>query len=362
MARVKPIYQIIDELPTRSITVRVLNALDFLVPGEWNNIVGFTETIREVTGETDNDLIQKIGERALALYNDRSQGYRRAMSLYQTVDRVDRLAVGPLAMINTAGEQIRWLRFLRRFTPKAEPLQGLDLALKLVAELGAFTLINGIPGDSIGDFVKSLGNYSKESRMRMVALVALDGVLPLGPNFLQSVSNTLSGTKPNELAQNKLYQGMQPYLPGGSEFSTGRGGATPAAAKPAAAKSTARTGKYAPPGGKSAAARSSAQSSRATKADSSATSAVSRFGGDTEGHLGFVQETFGQVQGWMSDLVANTKMTRERVAEGLSKTVEVTDTGFDYAAAFLDMSTEYYAHTGAQTLARRLIERAVNEI
>jgi hypothetical protein len=355
MARVKPIYQIIDELPTRSITVRVLNALDFLAPGEWENLVGFTETIRAVTGETDDQLIQKIGERAIALYNDRSQGYLRAMSLYQTVDRVDRLAVGPLAMINTAGEQIRWLRFLRRFTPKAEPLQGLDLALKIVAELGAFTLINGIPGDSIGDFVKSLGNYSKESRMRMVALVALDGVLPLGPNFLQSVSNTLSGTKPDELAQNKLYRGIQAYLPGGSEFSTG-GGAAKSGVKPAG-KPAARSSKYAPPGSKS-----TRSSSTATRSDASSSTAVSRFSGDTAGHLGFVKETFGQVQDWMSDLVANTKMTRERVAEGLSKTVEVTDTGFDYAAAFLDMSTEYYAHTGAQTLARRLIERAVNEI
>ena len=195
MARTEPIYKLVDELPTRSITVRVLNALDFVAPGEWENLVGFTETIEAVTGETDDALVQKIGERAIALFNDRSQGYRRAMSLYTTVDRVDRLAIGPLAMVNTAGSQIRWLGFLKRFTPKAEPLQGLDLALKTVAELAAFCLINGIPGDSIGDFAKSLRTYSKESAMRMTALVALDGVLPLGPNFLESVANTLRGTK-----------------------------------------------------------------------------------------------------------------------------------------------------------------------
>ena len=91
MARVEPIYKLVDELPTRSITVRVLNALDFLAPGEWQNLVGFTETIEAVTGESDDALVQKIGERAIALYNDRGQGYRRAMSLYKTVDRVDRL-------------------------------------------------------------------------------------------------------------------------------------------------------------------------------------------------------------------------------------------------------------------------------
>lgn len=341
MARVEPIYQLVDNLPTRSITVRVLNALDYLAPGEWQNLVGFTETIQAVTGETDDALIQKIGERAVTLYNDRSQGYRRAMSLYKTVDRVDRLAIGPLAMINTAGAQIRWLRFLNRFTPKAEPLQGMDLALKVVAELAAFCLINGIPGDSIGDFAKSLGAYSKESRMRMVALVALDGILPLGPNFLQSVANTLRGARPEELAQNKLYQGIQAYLPGGSEFSRGSGD------KGAAAR---RTSKYSPRSGKT------------TAAQAVTAAASSRFSADPTGHLNFVQESFGQVQDWMRDLVANTQMTREKVADALNSAVEVSDTTLDYVAAFLDMSTEYYAHTGTQTLARRLIERAVNEI
>jgi hypothetical protein len=335
MARTQPIYKLVDELPTRSITVRVLNALDFLVPGEWQNLVGFTETIQAVTGETDDALVQKIGERALALYNDRSEGYQRAMGLYITVDRVDKIAIGPLAMVNTAGAQIRWLGFLKRFTPKAEPLQGLDLALKTVAELSAFCLINGIPGDSIGDFVKALGAYGKESRMRMAALVALDGVLPLGPNFLDSIANTLRGTKPEELANNRLYQGIQAYLPGGALSSQGRGAATP------------RVSKYSP--------RKGAQATVVT-------AAPSRFSANPLSHLSFVQESFEQVRGWMSDLVTSTQMTREKLASGLSKVVEVSDTTLDYTAAFLDMSTNYFEHTGTQTLARRLIERAVNEI
>ncbi len=334
MARTEPIYKLVDELPTRSITVRVLNALDFVAPGEWENLVGFTETIEAVTGETDDALVQKIGERAIALFNDRSQGYRRAMSLYTTVDRVDRLAIGPLAMVNTAGAQIRWLRFLNRFTPKAEPLQGLDLALKTVAELAAFCLINGIPGDSIGDFAKSLRTYSKESAIRMSALVALDGVLPLGPNFLESAANTLRGTKPDELAQNKFYRGIAKFLPGGSEFSQGR-----------QAQASATTSKYSPRGGGRRAAAT-----------------TSRYGGDTKSHLGFVQDSFGEVRGWMADLVDRTQLTREKLADKLSGVVEVTDTSLDYLSAFLDMSTNYFEHTGTQTLARRLIERAVHEI
>ena len=42
--------------------------------------------------------------------------------------------------------------------------------------------------------------------------------------------------------------------------------------------------------------------------------------------------------------------------------IEVTDDKLDYLAALLDMSTNYYAHTGVQTLAKRLIDRAYAEI
>ena len=53
------IYELVDNLPNSSVTVQALRALDFVVPGEWQNIVGFEETIRVVTGETDQEWIQK---------------------------------------------------------------------------------------------------------------------------------------------------------------------------------------------------------------------------------------------------------------------------------------------------------------
>ncbi|NES87636.1 MAG: hypothetical protein F6K10_43480, partial [Moorea sp. SIO2B7] len=85
----KPIFELVDELPTNNMTVKMLRALDFVVPGEWQNIVGFENMIREVTGEDDEEMIQQIGDRAVWLYNDKSQGYQRAMWLYQTVDSAD---------------------------------------------------------------------------------------------------------------------------------------------------------------------------------------------------------------------------------------------------------------------------------
>ncbi len=291
------IYELIDDLPTSNITTRVLHALDFVAPGEWQNLVGFENTIRAVSGEKDPALVKKIGERAIELYNDKKQGYQRALWLYGTVDNIDS-ALAKLALANTVGEQIRWLSFLNRFTPKADKLQALDLSLKLVTELAAFCLINGIPGDSISDFVKALGVYSKESLIRMAALIAIDGIIPLGPDFLGKVSDVLKGATPKELEENKLYRGISDYLPGAT----------------------------------------------------------------TNDKMKLITENFSATSGWMSDLVQKSNLTQDKIADSLSRFVDVSDRKLDYLAAFLDMTTNYYEHTGTQTLARRLIERAVNEI
>jgi hypothetical protein len=63
-----------------------LKTLDTFVPGQWENLVGFDHTIKTITGETDEAMVQAIGERAIALFNDKSQGYQRALWLYESVD------------------------------------------------------------------------------------------------------------------------------------------------------------------------------------------------------------------------------------------------------------------------------------
>ncbi|MUG95429.1 hypothetical protein F7734_24930 [Scytonema sp. UIC 10036] len=293
----KPIFELVDELPTGGLTVSMLNSLDFVAPGQWHNVVGFVNTIKTVTGETDDALIQAIGERAIYLYNDRSQGYQRAMWLYQTVDSTDR-ALGAAALANKVGEKIPLFGFLNKVTPKSDKAQTIDLCIKLVAELVAFCQINGIPGDSIGDFVASLGEYSGESLIRMVALVCVDGLLPLGPDFISTALSRISQTNPQELEQNATYQNIQDAIPGG----------------------------------------------------------------DSRGKLNFIGESFDSVKGWMSGLVASNGLTPQKVAHNLQSFLDVADENLDYLAAFLDVSTNYYEHTGTQTLARRLIERAFAEI
>ncbi len=294
---VKPIQKLVNELPTSGITVSALNSLDFVVPGQWQNLVGFENTIRAVTMEEDPALIQQIGERAIYLYNDESQGYQRAQWLYETVDSADS-ALGAAALANKVGENISFLGFLGNLTPKPEKAQSIDLSIKLVVEVVAFCQINGIPGDSIGDFVSALADYGGESLMRMAALVCFDGLIPLGPDFIRKAGSTINNLSPSDLTNNPVFKSVSSLIPGGS---------------PA-------------------------------------------------GQLGFIGQSFDNVKGWMGDFVSSRNLTPEKVVNNLQNFVEISRDKLDYLGAFLDVTTNYYTHTGTQTLARRLIERAVTEI
>lgn len=292
----KPIFKEVDELPTGGLTVMALKSLDFLVPGQWQNLTGFDNTIRAVTGETDEGLIQQIGERAVALYNDKSQGYQRALWLYDTVETGSGL-LGAAALANRIGQD-SFLGFLKNVTPKPEKAQSIDLCIKLVTELVAFCQINGIPGDSIGDFLAALGDYSGESLMRMAALVSFDGVIPLGPEFANKALSVFDSTSPQELEGNQTYKSVQELIPGG----------------------------------------------------------------DSAGKKGFIAQSFDSTKGWMQSFVTEKNLTREGLLSRVKGFIEFTDDKADYVGALLDMNVKYYRHTGLQTLARRLIERAVAEI
>jgi hypothetical protein len=293
----KSIFELVDELPTGGTTIMALNALDFVIPGQWQNLTGFVNTIKAVTGETDEAMIQAIGERAVYLYNDESQGYQRAMWLYQTVDNAAG-AMGMAAMANKIGQDISFLGFLDNLTPKPEKIQSIDLTIKLVVELVAYCQINGIPGDSIGDFLGALGDYGGESLMRMVALICFDGLIPLGPSFIDKGLGAISNMTPNELDGNSTFKSVKGLIPGG----------------------------------------------------------------DTGGQLGFINQSFDSVRGWMTNFVAEKALTQENALGNLQKFVQVSGDKLDYVGAFLDVSVKYYTHTGTQTLARRLIERAVAEL
>lgn len=293
----KPIYELIDQLPTSGLTVMGLRSLDFVIPGQWQNLTGFENTIRTITGESDESLIQQIGDRAVTLFNDSSQGYQRALWLYQTVDSASG-ALGTAALANKIGQDVSFLGFLQNFTPKPEKAQSIDLCVKLVVELVAFCQINGIPGDSIGDFLAALKDYSGESLMRMAALVCFDGLVPLGPDFALKGLSAIQQLNPSDLEHNQTFKSVSSLIPGNT----------------------------------------------------------------AAGQLGFITESFASTKGWMESFVADHNLTPETVVHNLEQFIELSKDKLDYLGAFLDMYVKYYEHTGIQTLARRLIERAVAEI
>ncbi len=291
------IYELVDNLPNSSVTVQALRALDFVVPGEWQNIVGFEETIRVVTGETDQEWIQKIGERAIQLYNDRSQGYQRAIWIYQTIDTADK-ALGAAAMADKVGTKVNLLSFLSWLTPKADQTQLIDFSVKVVGESVAFCYTNGLPGDSVVDFARSLADYSNESIMRMAALICFDGMIPLGTEFLDTVLSSLEKLDASQLEENQTFQHIRDLIPGES----------------------------------------------------------------TSEQLGFMQHSMASVHGWMKSFINSHNLNREQVTASLRNFIEISDDKLDYLGAFLDMATNYFEHTGIQTVARRLVQRAVSEI
>jgi len=292
----KKIYEVVDKLPKGGLTVRALKSLDTFVPGQWDNLVGFDNTIKVVTGETDEAMIQAIGERAVALFNDKKQGYQTALWLYETVDSASGL-LGTAALANRIGQDT-FLGFLKNISPKPEQAQTIDLAVKLVTEVVAFCKISGIPGDSLGDFLTALGDYSSESLIRMAALVSFDGIIPLGAEFSTKALNAIKGMSPSDIESNQTFKGIKNEIPGN----------------------------------------------------------------DSKSKLSFMTESFESTKGWMDKFVADKGITQSGLLDNLGGFIEGSRGKLDYLGAFLDMSVKYYEHTGTQTLARRLIERAVAEI
>ncbi|MDM8531645.1 hypothetical protein QUF63_10775 [Anaerolineales bacterium HSG25] len=292
------IESLVNDLPISNVTVYALHGLDIIMPGEWDNLVGFENTINVVTGETDPDFIRQIADRANELYNDPNEGYQRAMWLYRTIDKTD-MALGTAALANKVGSKIPLLgSFITSYTPKADTAQMIDLSLKVVVELVAFCYINGIPGDSLSDFLAALGEYTGESKMRLVALACIDGLIPLGPDFTQLTMSTLSSLSPSDWLENSTFAKIQDDIPGDN----------------------------------------------------------------IDSKLSYVNETFVGIKDWMDSFISSNEVTTQKIVNNMQSYIEVADDKLDYLGAFLDITTNYYTHTGTQTLARRLIERAVNEV
>jgi hypothetical protein len=169
------------------------------VPGGWHNITSADALIADVLGSSDPELIRQVRSRADALSRARHEGYGRALSLYDAVNRSQK-AAGGLRLLANIGGALPLVKRVADLTPTSETLQAADLSLKVAAEMLAFTQVNGLPGDSFGDFAAALGEYAGEARVRMAALICFDGLL--------------GGVDKRDLHQLPAYAGMAKLLPG----------------------------------------------------------------------------------------------------------------------------------------------------
>jgi len=289
-----PIYKELEALPERNLTTIALNTLDYLVPGQWQNIRSLEAMIVHTTGLTDQRQIQLIGERAIDLYADPANRFTQALKVYRVVDTVDKV-VGGAALANRVGGAVKMLSFLERVTPKADVTQAIDAGLKFVAELVAFSLMYGLPTSAIGEFARTLGQYAREDVMRIAAWIVFDGLIPLGPNFVQKIYDVVINIDTSTFADNRLFAAVASYLPGAT----------------------------------------------------------------VEEKRGLIGRNIAAAAAWIDNFIKQRGITRESAVQQIGSIIQYGDAGLDYLAAVLDMSTNYFAHTGTQTVARVVVQRAL---
>ncbi|MEI7665689.1 MAG: hypothetical protein WCI65_06550 [Synechococcaceae cyanobacterium ELA263] len=203
----------LDRLPRRNLTVLALKGISTLVPGGWHNTTSANELISSVLGSSDAALIAQVRARADVLSRARHEGYGRALSLYDAVNRSQK-AAGGLRLLANVAAVLPLVKRAANLTPTSDTLQAVDLSLKVAAEMLAFTQVNGLPGDSFAEFGSSLGEYAGEARVRMAALICFDALLPLGDQGLQRLDGLLGRVGQRELRLSPAYAGMAAMIPG----------------------------------------------------------------------------------------------------------------------------------------------------
>lgn len=285
-----------NNLPDSGITVSVLRGLDFVVPGEWVNRTSLAQIAAHVSGEDLPKLNAEIGQRAERLFQEPGRRYQDALRLYRAVDTLDQLAAAATA-VSKVSDLFGGLGFLKDIAPKPETTQALDAGLKLTVELLAYGYMQGWPEmtfDAIADFVIGLQKYAKDDVMRLSAWIVIDGLLPLGPDFMATILRTLKNTAQSGLTEHKLFGLVSSHLPGD----------------------------------------------------------------DLQTKHAFIIQALEASSGFITGFVKDKELTPERVKSKLGSALSLVEGSGDYLAAALDASTEYFTLTGTQTVARVAAQHA----
>lgn len=293
------IIQRVEALPKTGLTVTALQTLDSVIPGEWTNVTSFTQLVEDVSGTTNPAVVNAIRARAMQIEAKNPDSYRQAAQIFALVDRVDQAAAG-VAVAGKVTEMFGSLGFLKKFTPKPDTTQGVDAGLKLIAEMLAFGSMNGMPNtshDGVLKFAGALSDYARYDLMRISAWVVFDGLVPLGPDFVAKILGTMRSAASDKLTSNPAFGPIAERLPGSS----------------------------------------------------------------VEEKRNFMAKTLDTSGDWITRFVAEKDLTQEGALAKLEGVLKVAGGGMDYVAAALDASTNYYAHTGMQTVGRTLARHAYED-
>ena len=286
---------LLHQLGDARITPTVLGALDFVVPGEWANHTSLEAMIESNLGVTDPAEVARIKERAEQLYASQPH-YSRAVRIFSAADSVDKVAAAAV-MANQVGESFELLNVLNRFTPKPETTQAIDAALKLSAEVVAFALLRGVPVTDLAAakaFPATLATYARADMMRLAAWMALDGLLPLGPEFVGKIKSVVEEVDFSRVTDNALFAQLKGLMPGSSP----------------------------------------------------------------DEQKGFILSTLESGSSYVQEFVAARGLTQEGLADSVGGVMNVGEKGLDILAATVDASTNYFEHTGIQSVARVLVHDA----
>lgn len=136
-------------------------------------------------------------------------------------------------------------------------------------------------------------NYHNEALLPIAALICIDGIIPLGSNFVTKIRENSESN--SNLRQDPAFNTVSDLIP-------------------------------------------------------------------AEDTQGFVNKTFDVVGDWMDNVINSFGLTRESLLNNFGGFMEIADDKLDYLAAFLDASTNVFEHTGIQTVARKLIKQAYEEL
>ena len=129
-------------------------------------------------------------------------------------------------------------------------------------------------------------------------MMAFDCVLPLGPDFLSKLTDTIGNLSDGLLGGNSRFSRIASFLPTGDLFASKK----------------------------------------------------------------LVMDNFEATKGVLDRFASGKGITQNSVFDGIKGVLGVADSKLDYVAAGIDLVSNHFEHTGIQSVARRVISRAYGEI